>query len=293
MKTLLYSKSLDLISKSGIGEAIRHQEQVLEYANIPYTTDSNEDYDIVHLNTVFPNSLLMSKQAKRENKKVVYYAHSTMEDFKNSFIGSNLLAPLFKKWITYCYNSGDIIITPTHYSKELLKTYHLKRPIYDLSNGIDTDFFTYNKNDRVRFRARYNIDESDKVVMSVGHYIERKGIIDFVELAKKMPDIDFYWFGYTSLKMVPQKIRGAVKTVLPNLFFPGYIDRVELKEAYSGCDLFLFLTYEETEGIVLLEALASEIPVLLRDISIYKIFSTDKKVVYKADDFKSFQKKPS
>lgn len=74
-------------------------------------------------------------------------------------------------------------------------------------------------------------------------------------------------------------------------FFPGYIDRVELKEAYSGCDLFLFLTYEETEGIVLLEALASEIPVLLRDISIYKIFSTDKKVVYKADDFKSFQKK--
>ena len=35
-----------------------------------------------------------------------------MEDFRNSFLGSNLLAPLFKRWLILCYRQGDVVITP-------------------------------------------------------------------------------------------------------------------------------------------------------------------------------------
>ncbi len=291
MKVLLYSGSMNLVNRSGIGQAMKHQKKALEYMNISHTMDRKEAFDIIHINTIFPNSLWMSMVARRKGKKVVYYAHSTMEDFKNSFIGSNLIAPLFKKWITFCYNRGDIIITPTDYSKKILQTYSIKRPIYNLSNGIDTSFFAKSEEARKRFRKKYKLANDEKVVISVGHYMERKGILDFIELAKQLPHYQFFWFGHTNLNIVPSKIRRALKTDLPNLHFPGFISRQELRDAYSGSDLFLFLTHEETEGIVLLEALAAKLPILLRDIEIYENWLTDGEHVYKATTLETFQQK--
>ncbi|KAB2332548.1 glycosyltransferase family 4 protein [Bacillus mesophilum] len=289
MKVLLYAGSLNLVNKSGIGQAIRHQKQALEHLRINHTTDVKEDFDIVHLNTIFPNSLWMSWRAKRKGKKVVYYAHSTMEDFRNSFIGSNLIAPFFKKWISYCYNKGDIIITPTEYSKSILDTYGLARPIFSLSNGIDTSFFKKDSKARERFRKKYHLQDHEKVIISVGHFMERKGIDEFIELAKQLPDYTFYWFGHTSMNLVPAKIKKAMNQEVPNLHFPGFITREELRDAYCGSDLFLFLTHEETEGIVLLEALAAKIPILVRDIPIYEEWLSENVHVYKANQFQSFK----
>jgi len=291
VKVFLYTGLLKLVNKSGVGQAVRHQKQALELLGVPYTTDRKENFDVIHLNTIFPDSLIMSLWAKRKNKKVIYYAHSTMEDFRNSFICSNFFAPLFKWWIKLCYNSGDLIITPTDYSKELLESYGLKKPIHSLSNGIDTDFFTRNQKARKRFRKKYQLKDDEKVIISVGHYIERKGIIDFVELAKRMPDYKFYWFGYTNLHLIPSKVKKAITNHPSNLFLPGYVNRNELRDAYCGSDLFLFLTHEETEGIVLLEALAAKIPVLIRDIPIYQNWLEDGTTVYKGKRIEEFEQK--
>lgn len=290
MKILLYAGSLNTVSRSGVGEAVRHQCEALERLGVDYTMDEEEDYDIVHLNTIFPDSLRMARKAKRKGKKVVYHAHSTMEDFRNSFIGSNLAAPLFKQWIMRCYRSADLLITPTEYAKQLLRGYGLKLPIVSLSNGVDSGFFARNAEAGERFRRKYDLAEDQKVVLSVGHYIERKGVLDFVELARKMPDHEFYWFGYTPLYLIPQKIRQAVETKLPNLHFPGYVNRGELRDAYCGSDLFLFVTHEETEGIVLLEALAAEIPVLVRDLPIYADWLQDSETVYKGRSLDTFER---
>ncbi|HEY5525922.1 MAG TPA: glycosyltransferase family 4 protein [Clostridium sp.] len=291
MKVLLHSDHLKMVEKSGVGRAIYHQKKALEENNVSYTTDKKEDFDIVHINTVFPSSLHMSRRAKARGKKVVYHAHSTEEDFKNSFRGSNLIAPLFKKWLMKCYNSGDLIITPTPYSKRLLEGYGLKKPIVSISNGIDLSYFVKDDEGRKRFREKYNFNGNDKVIVSVGLYIQRKGILDFVELAKSMPEYKFIWFGYTNLNTVSSDVKKAVQTKLPNLFFPGYVCRDELRDAYSGSDLFLFITHEETEGIVLLEALAMKIPVLIRDIPVYEGWFIDGENVYKGNNILEFQRK--
>ncbi|HWT73724.1 MAG TPA: glycosyltransferase [Mobilitalea sp.] len=291
MKILLHSDHLRMVEKSGMGRAIYHQIKALEDNQIPYTTNKKEDYDIIHINTVFPSSFFTSKFAKLSGKKVVYHAHSTEEDFKNSFLGSNLFAPIYKRWIMSCYNSGDLIITPTPYSKRILEGYGLKKPIVSISNGIDLDSFCKDDQGAKRFRAKYNFNESDKIIISAGLYIERKGILDFVELAKLMPEYKFVWFGYTNLNTVSNQVKKAVNTKLPNLYFPGYVCKEELQDAYSGSDLFMFLTKEETEGIVLLEALAMKIPVLIRDIPIYEGWLTDGENVYKGSDIPEFQRK--
>lgn len=106
-----------------------------------------------------------------------------------------------------------------------------------------------------------------------------------------MPEYQFIWFGYTNLNTVPSTVREAVTTKLPNLQFPGYLPREELRKAYFGADLFLFMTHEETEGIVLLEALACKIPVLIRDIPIYSGWFEDGKNIYKAKTLDEFEEK--
>lgn len=291
MKILLHSDKMKEVEKSGVGRAIVHQQEALKLNHVEYTLNPKDDYDIIHINTIFPESYLMGKKAKKLGKKVIFHAHSTEEDFRNSFILSNQVAPLFKTWLKKLYSSADYIITPTPYSKKLLENYDLRKPIVAISNGIDLKFYQKGENDRKEFRERFGFKETDKVIMSVGLFLERKGITEFVELARRMPEYQFIWFGYTNLNTVPSSVKEAVTTKLDNLHFPGYLSREELKKAYFGADLFLFMTHEETEGIVLLEALACKIPTLIRDIPIYEGWFEDGKNIYKAVTTDEFQDK--
>ncbi len=291
MKVLLYSGAQKMIEKSGVGRAIYHQMEALDANHVEYTTNVKDDWDVAHINTIFPRSFLLARRAHHLGKKVVYHGHSTEEDFRNSFIGSNLAAPLFKKWLKICYSQGDVVIAPTPYAKRLLDNYHIGRPVVSISNGIDLSFYRRDEEAGRAFRRKYGFSETDRVVLSVGLPIDRKGILDFIELAKRLPQYQFIWFGDLNLPMIPPHIREALKIQLPNLHFPGYIPKEELRDAYCGSDVFLFMTREETEGIVLLEALAMKCPVLVRDIPIYADWLTDGRQVYKADTLEGFEEK--
>ncbi len=289
MKVLLYSEAMRLIKVSGLGRAIIHQQRALKHYGTEFTTDpADKDYDVVHINTLGLKSKRLAKTAKKAGKRVVYHAHSTQEDFKDSFLGSNLVLGPYKKWICSCYNRGDVIITPTEYSKRLLEGYGIKKPIFAVSNGIDLSFYQPKESDRAEFREKYGFSENDKVVMAVGLYFRRKGVLDFVELAKAMPDYKFIWFGKTPLISVPHEVRKAVRTKLPNLTFAGYVQPDELKKAYVGSDVYMFPTYEETEGIVLLEALACHANVIVRDIPIF-VWLEENKDCYKAKNNADFE----
>jgi len=121
MKVLLYFEAEKLIQTSGIGRAFAHQKEALKKAGMAFTINPKDDYDILHINTVGPSSSHMISEAKKAGRKVIYHAHSTEEDFRNSFLFSNQLAPLFKKHLIKLYSSADLILTPTPYSKELIK----------------------------------------------------------------------------------------------------------------------------------------------------------------------------
>lgn len=281
-----------MIGKSGLGKAIQHQLQALEENGIEYTTNPKEDYDLVHINFYGPKSYCLAKKARKKGKKVVYHAHSTEEDFRNSFILSNKIAPIFKWWITKCYNLGDQIITPTLYSKRLLENYGtIKPPIVALSNGLDVKFFEHNEKNGKHFREMYGYKDDEKIIVGIGLYIERKGILDFVELAKRLPQYKFIWFGYSPLAASPAKIKEAVNTKLPNLIFAGYVEPTMIRDALSGANLYLFPTLEETEGIPIMEACAAKIPALIRDIPVFDEWLEDKKNVYKAKTLDEFEEK--
>lgn len=287
MKVLLLSDFEKLIEKSGIGRAKKHQIMALESAGIEYTEDPKDDYDIIHINTIFPQSYVKAVLAKRDGKAVVYHAHSTEEDFRDSFQLSNVISPVFKDWLINCYTIADLILTPSQYSKELLEGYEIETPIKVISNGIDINYWQASDQEIKEFKDQYQIKEGEKVIISVGLQIKRKGILDFIEMAKAMPEYKFIWFGHTNKALLPIEIQKALETKLDNLFFPGYVDRDHLRVAYQASDLYVFPTYEETEGIVLLEALASKTNVLVRDLPVFSDYP-DKEAVYKASSLEEF-----
>ena len=244
MKILLYTEGLKTIGKSGLGKAIKHQMKALEYENIEYTLNPKDDYDILHINTYYAKSFFLAKEAKKKGKKIVFHAHSTEEDMKNSFVGVGTLSPVIKKWLVKCYKLGDVIVTPTPYSRKLLENYKgkEKKKIYDVSNGIEIEFFKKDKKLGEKFRKKYNFSKDDKVIMGIGLYIKRKGIIDFIELARRMPEYKFIWFGYSPLKASTKEVRDAFKSKPDNIIFAGYVEQDVIKGAMSGADLYIFPT---------------------------------------------------
>ncbi len=293
MKVLLYTEGLKTVGKSGLGKAIQHQQKALDYEKIEYTLNPKDDYDILHINTYFPKSYFLAKRAKKKGKKIVYHAHSTEEDYKNGFILAKQTSKLFKWWLIKCYRLGDVIVTPTPYSKKLLEGYKglENKKIYAISNGIEIEFFKKDKKLGEKFRKDYGYTKDDKVIIGIGLYIERKGIVDFVELAKRMPEYKFIWFGYSPLSAATKPVRDAVNTKLDNLVFAGYVEREVIRGAMNGCDLYLFPTLEETEGIPIIEACACETDAIIRDIPIFEGWLEDGKNVYKAKDVDEFEQK--
>ena len=290
MRIYIYSGGEKLVGKSGVGQAIRHQRECLRRSGVATTDRWTADAAAVHVNTVLPDSVLAALGAKLRGRKVVWYGHSTMEDFRSSFKGSNALAPLFKRWITFCYGLGDVVLTPTEYSRALLESYGLKKPVYSISNGVDTAFFKPDPAARTALRVRFGLREEEKVEVSVGHMIARKGLPEFLELARSIPEAKFIWFGWTNPKLIPQEITRAIEDAPGNVIFPGFVGREVLREAYQGADVFAFLSHEETEGIVVLEALACGVPTVLRDIPVYDGWLEHGKNVYKASNGGEFQR---
>ncbi len=288
MKVLLYFEKQNMIKQSGIGRALTHQKKALELAKVDYTLDPKDSFNIVHINTLFSKSYRLLKKCKRKGYKVIVHGHSTVEDFRYSFRLWRLIAPFFNRLILRMYRHADAIITPTAYSKSLIEGYKkVNCPVYAVSNGICLEDYNYSEANVKKFNEYFNI-QNKKIVICAGLYFERKGIYDFFEVAKRMPDVEFIWFGHLAKSLAPMKINRAIKHRPKNVIMPGYVDIAVLRGAFYRADAFLFLSKEENEGIAVLEAMASKLPVIVRDIPVFAGWLESGKHVLKGKTVEDF-----
>lgn len=287
MKVCLYNGSGRLAARSGVGSAMRHQRAMLEHAGTELVPPWGRP-QVLQLNTVFPDSVLVGLLARLCGIPVVMFAHSTKEDFQGSWPGSRRFAPLFERWLRLAYRVGDVVVTPTAYSRGLVARYGLRAPVRVLTNGVDTEFFSGGALARARFRRRYGLGADEQVVLSVGHLMERKGIVEYVDLARSVPEVTFCWAGAVHEATMTSPVRAALAQAPANLRLLGHLSPEQVRDAYAGADLFCFMSHEETQGIVVLEALASGVPVLVRDIDVYADWLADGVVVRKASSTAKF-----
>ncbi|BDU51468.1 glycosyltransferase family 4 protein [Haliovirga abyssi] len=288
MKVLLYSEGKSLFNKSGVGRALTHQKEALTQAGVEFTTDENEKYDVVHINTIGPGSDKILKKSKKSGIPVIYHTHTTFEDFRNSFVLSNMISPFIKKRLIKLYSQADSLISPSEYTKNLIKSYGIDKNIDVVSNGVDTNKFIKNRELADKFKEEYPLNKP--LIICVGLPFRRKGIFDFCEVAKKLPDYQFIWFGAKMASLLPRDVQKLMKNPPENVKFPGYVSNEIILGAYSEAKAFFFPTYEENEGIVVLEALSMKTPVIVRDIPVYEKWLNNNKNAFKGKNIDEFIK---
>jgi len=291
MKVLLYFESADKIKKSGIGRAMKHQMMALKSSGVDFTIDKNDTFDLAHINTLWPKSKRLLKKCRKHHIPVIVHGHSTYEDFRDYFAFWKIMKIWFYPELKYMYSHADMIITPTNYSKKLIESYGFNKKVVAISNGINlSDYATSEEkvNDFIKF---FNIQNNEKVIIGIGLPFQRKGIHDFFNVARLFPNIKFIWFGNLNKALICHFVKKAIKNRPQNVIMPGYIDSDIIKGAMQYASLLFFPSYEETEGIVVLEALASHCPVLVRDIGVYDGWLEDNVNCFKAKDNQEFKEK--
>jgi glycosyltransferase involved in cell wall biosynthesis len=222
------------------------------------------DFDIVHYHTFGPVSLLSRRYS--EGIKILT-AHVTPR------LNEGGLA--FSKYITryypYSFRKFDHIITLVDGCRSEVREIAPDVPTTTIPNGVDRNYFKRDEGKRKSFRERYNISESEKVVLAVGQQTPRKGIYDFLELSKMYPENYWVWVGGFPAGPFSKdrlKIEWMKKKCANNVIFTGFVP--DIAEAYSGADVFLMPSYSEMFVLVILEALSCGLPVVARGIPEFK-----------------------
>ena len=275
MKVRIHMELKNLIKTGGVVTAYRNRIKACTYGGIEIV--DSDDFDILQAEFPGIESLLLSKSAKRREKAVVFATHITAEDFQDTFVFGKAISPYLRKYLKMIYSAGDALISPSEYTKNLLRKYGINRPVYILSNGIDPKFL------KDANRKRKEGDEF--VIGCVGFVTKRKGVLTFANLAKRFPEFTFRWVGdiRKNLLFDVEKLKG-----IPNLQFTGYAK--DIRKEYEKFDVFLFPSYEENQGIVLLEAGAYSLPLIVRDIPVYEGWLRNRENCIKCSTDKDFEK---
>lgn len=286
MKVLLYSENQKLFQKSGVGVALKHQMEALKRVEVDFTLNPKESFDIVHINTIGPGAWNLLKSSKRKGIPVIYHTHTTYEDFRNSFLFSNLAAPAIKRLLKKRYGTADYLIFPSKYTREIVRNYGVRTAGSVVSNGVDTRKFKRNQEYARKFLESFSIKQP--VILNVGLPLKRKGINDFVAVAEKLPEYTFVWLGAKFSAFQPREVRNILKHPPENVLFPGYVPFEILLGALSAAAVFFFPSYEENEGIAVLEALSTECSVLIRNIPVYRDWMRSGKNCLKGNNVNEF-----
>jgi glycosyltransferase involved in cell wall biosynthesis len=238
-------------------------KKLSETIDVSYNS-SSLDFDLAHFHTFGPRSLWYLHRFK---KKTVITAHSTPH-----LNHGNLAFPGLINWLYVpIYNRFDHIISVSNKCKKELVELGCSPQITTIYNGIDLTLFQPNKTKRRKFREKLGLTEKDTLVLTVAQRTPRKGIYDFLEIAKKFPDYHFLWIGgfpYSFFSKDYRKILKVLKGKQKNVTFPGFVE--DIFEVYSAADVFLMPSFAEGHSIVMLEALSMGIPMIARDVEEFR-----------------------
>jgi glycosyltransferase involved in cell wall biosynthesis len=164
---------------------------------------------------------------------------------------------------------ATLIVAVSEYSAgKMVKHYKADETIIRVvPNGVDTDKFKPAKN-RSALRQQFGLG-SEPCVLFVGGLVPRKGLLFLVEAAKTIieerADTKFLIVGDGPLKT---QLSGAIASagLLGNFVFLGALKDSELPKVYNCADVFVLPSIQEGQGIVLLEAQASAVPVVAFDV---------------------------
>lgn len=265
----------DSVDGQGVGSAYLEQVALIrDYLGEYFDVDINgrKKADIIHIHTVNPEFYI-----KRKRKAVkVMYCHFLPETLDGSIKLPKLFFGIFKWYVMKFYKKADylVVVNPI-FIDDLVRLGVKRERIKYIPNYVSKDsFYVISDEEKQAVRSKYGIDPNKFVVLGCGQVQTRKGVLDFVEVAKNNLDKEFVWCGGFSFAKITDGYEELKKIMdnppTPNIKFLGIIPRTEMNAMFNMSDCLFMPSYNELFPMSILEAVSSDTPVVLRDLDLYK-----------------------
>lgn len=227
----------------------------------------NENYDLIHIQTPFVAHYLGVKLSRMLGIPCVETYHTFFEEYLHHYvpiIPKKVTRYVAKRFSRHQGNSLDGMVVPSRPMLRVLEGYGITTPMEVIPTGIELASFVLG--DRAAFRVKHGIPQDQPVMLFVGRVAHEKNIGFLLKVVDRIrheiPNILFVIAGEgPALKSLEHEVRNL--RLSPNVLFIGYLDRhSDLNDCYRAADVFVFSSRTETQGLVLLEAMAQGVPVV-------------------------------
>ncbi len=226
--------------------------------------------EVIHSHHPFLLGDAAFRAASRRNLPLVFTHHTLYEQYTHYvFPNSKIMKKLAIELATLYANLCTRVIAPSGSIARLISERGVTTPIEVIPTGVDIKFFQ--SGNGTTFRKAQGIPEGAPVIGHLGRLAPEKNLeylAEVVALAlKKMPDAArFLVVGAGPSEKAIRDIFHR-EGLTDRLIMPGKKTGRELADAYKAMDLFVFSSKSETQGMVLAEAMAAEVPVIALDAS--------------------------
>jgi glycosyltransferase involved in cell wall biosynthesis len=229
--------------------------------------DLAPDYDLIHIQTPFAAHYAGVKAARTFNKPVITTYHTLFEEYLPRyirFLPEATLRAMARSFSRRQCNAVDAVVVPSTAMRQKLLDYGVHAPMHVLPTGIPLDRFSHTT--AGDFRARHGIANNRPVALFVGRIAKEKNIEFLLESLQQaltqQPDLLLVFAGDgPAMNDLKAQVKSLGLTDSVKLL--GYVDRTtELAQCYAAADIFVFASMTETQGLVLLEAMAAGLPVV-------------------------------
>jgi glycosyltransferase involved in cell wall biosynthesis len=254
-------------------------------------------FDIVHVQTPFVAHYAGIRIARALGLPVLESYHTYFEEYLYHYVPMlprGALRALARRFSAGQGNAADALIVPSHAMHDKLREYGVTSAMRIIPTGLNLQHF--GRGDGAAFRQRLGIEPGRPVLLFVGRVAFEKNI-DFLlhmvqEVRQRVPAVLLLIAGEGPAE--PNLRRLAARLGLErHVAFAGYLDReTELLDCYAAADVFVFASRTETQGLVLLEAMAMGRPVVaLAEMGTRDVLREGMGALIAADDVGDFAHK--
>jgi glycosyltransferase involved in cell wall biosynthesis len=222
--------------------------------------------DLVHVQTPFVAHYAGLRLARERKVPIIATYHTHFEEYIQHYLPilpRRLLKAAARRLARHQCNELDAVVVPSPAMRDTLHEYGVTAPMHVLPTGIPVDQFA--AGDGTRFRARHAISADRPMALYVGRVAHEKNIGFLLQAMTyalwQRPDLLLVIAGEgPALQSLQRQV--AELRIDHHVRFVGYLDRKqELPDCYAAASVFAFASRTETQGLVLLEAMAAGLPV--------------------------------
>jgi glycosyltransferase involved in cell wall biosynthesis len=213
----------------------------------------NRKYDLVQSSSPDPTGLAALQVARRQKLPFLALYHTAIEDYTRIRVGRKLgktaglmISHVMRRYLLWYYNQADLLLAPSEDTRKEISAW-LSPKTDVLSRGIDTTRFHPRHRDRNDNRIR---------VLYVGRVAPEKNLALLDKIIAFRKDIDLMIVGGSPFL-------DEYRKTMPYATFLGQLQGKALQQAYASADIFAFPSHTDTLGNVVLEAMASGLPVVV------------------------------